>query len=106
MLGPYLFSNTSRETLGDKMELYFHDHSFVPLFIQVCLSYLIFGFTGDSTISAGELFENAACKDPELRWTATDFETARADGQSCIFDIRWRLGRRFDPWVYMASSFA
>lgn len=35
MLGPYLFSATSRETLGDKMELYFHDHSFMPLFIQV-----------------------------------------------------------------------
>ncbi|KAI6149861.1 replication factor RFC1 C terminal domain-containing protein [Pisolithus tinctorius] len=34
MLGPYLFSRTSRETLNDKMELYFHDHSFVPLFIQ------------------------------------------------------------------------
>ncbi|KAG6853528.1 hypothetical protein C0991_003448 [Blastosporella zonata] len=34
MLGPYLFSATSRETLGDKMELYFQDHSFVPLFIQ------------------------------------------------------------------------
>lgn len=34
MLGPYLFSATSRETLGDKMELYFHDHSFMPLFIQ------------------------------------------------------------------------
>jgi replication factor C subunit 1 len=38
MLGPYMFSNTSRETLGDKMELYFHDHSFVPLFIQVSYS--------------------------------------------------------------------
>jgi replication factor C subunit 1 len=35
LLGPYTFSRTSRETLGDKMELYFHDHSFVPLFIQV-----------------------------------------------------------------------
>lgn len=35
MLGPYMFSATSRETLGDKMELYFQDHSFVPLFIQV-----------------------------------------------------------------------
>ncbi|KAG6878672.1 hypothetical protein C0992_007686 [Termitomyces sp. T32_za158] len=34
LLGPYLFSATSRETLGDKMELYFQDHSFVPLFIQ------------------------------------------------------------------------
>ena len=35
LLGPYLFSATSRETLSDKMELYFHDHSFMPLFIQV-----------------------------------------------------------------------
>ncbi|KAI0092881.1 DNA replication factor C, large subunit [Irpex rosettiformis] len=34
MLGPYLFSATSRETLGDKMELYFHDPSFMPLFMQ------------------------------------------------------------------------
>ena len=34
MLGPYLFSATSRETLGDKMELYFHDPGFMPLFIQ------------------------------------------------------------------------
>ena len=33
VLGPYLFSATSRETLGDKMEYYFQDHSFVPLFI-------------------------------------------------------------------------
>lgn len=35
MMGPYMFSATSRETLGDKMELYFHDPSFVPLFVQV-----------------------------------------------------------------------
>ncbi|CAA7269165.1 unnamed protein product [Cyclocybe aegerita] len=34
LLGPYVFSHTSRETLGDKMEYYFQDHSFVPLFIQ------------------------------------------------------------------------
>ncbi|PCH41743.1 DNA replication factor C large subunit [Wolfiporia cocos MD-104 SS10] len=34
MLGPYLFSPTARETLNDKMELYFHDHSFIPLFMQ------------------------------------------------------------------------
>ncbi|KAF8994582.1 replication factor RFC1 C terminal domain-containing protein [Cyathus striatus] len=34
MLGPYLFSSTSRETLGEKMDYYFQDHSFVPLFIQ------------------------------------------------------------------------
>lgn len=35
MFGPYTFSATARETLGDKMELYFHDHSFMPLFVQV-----------------------------------------------------------------------
>ncbi|KAH9936826.1 DNA replication factor C large subunit [Epithele typhae] len=34
MLGPQMFSPTARETLGDKMELYFHDPSFVPLFMQ------------------------------------------------------------------------
>ncbi|KAF8959445.1 replication factor RFC1 C terminal domain-containing protein [Flammula alnicola] len=34
LLGPYVYSSTSRETLGDKMEYYFQDHSFVPLFIQ------------------------------------------------------------------------
>ncbi|KAJ7283158.1 replication factor RFC1 C terminal domain-containing protein [Mycena rebaudengoi] len=34
MLGPYMFSATARESLGDKMELYFQDHSFMPLFIQ------------------------------------------------------------------------
>ncbi|KAH8822603.1 replication factor RFC1 C terminal domain-containing protein [Flagelloscypha sp. PMI_526] len=34
VLGPYMFSHTNRDTLGDKMELYFMDHSFVPLFIQ------------------------------------------------------------------------
>lgn len=38
VLGPYLFSSTARETLGEKMELYFQDHSFVPLFIQVSFS--------------------------------------------------------------------
>ncbi|KAL7418824.1 DNA replication factor C complex subunit Rfc1 [Cryptotrichosporon argae] len=34
LTGPYAFSRTSKETLGDKMELYFHDFSFVPLFMQ------------------------------------------------------------------------
>ncbi|KAI0254199.1 replication factor RFC1 C terminal domain-containing protein [Lactifluus subvellereus] len=34
ILGPYMFSATSRDTLNDKIELYFHDYSFVPLFIQ------------------------------------------------------------------------
>ncbi|KAG8742351.1 hypothetical protein FRC10_001632 [Ceratobasidium sp. 414] len=34
ILGPYTFSQTSRHTLNDKIEMYFHDYSFVPLFIQ------------------------------------------------------------------------
>ncbi len=40
ILGPYMFSPTEKKSLGDKMELYFQDHSFVPLFIQastICL---------------------------------------------------------------------
>lgn len=35
LTGPYAFSKNSKETLGDRMELYFHDFSFVPLFMQV-----------------------------------------------------------------------
>jgi replication factor C subunit 1 len=35
ILGPYMFSASSHHTLNDKIELYFHDYSFVPLFIQV-----------------------------------------------------------------------
>jgi replication factor C subunit 1 len=42
MLGPYLFSATARESLGDKMELYFHDHSFMPLFMQASLRFFSF----------------------------------------------------------------
>jgi len=35
LFSPYAFSETSRETLIDKMDYYFQDHSFVPLFVQV-----------------------------------------------------------------------
>ncbi|KAF8493303.1 replication factor RFC1 C terminal domain-containing protein [Hysterangium stoloniferum] len=34
ILSPYAFSPTSRETLNDKMDLYFQDHAFVPMFMQ------------------------------------------------------------------------
>ncbi|KAJ7047940.1 replication factor RFC1 C terminal domain-containing protein [Mycena alexandri] len=34
VMGPKLFASNSRATLGDKMELYFQDHSLVPLMIQ------------------------------------------------------------------------
>ena len=39
MFGPQMFSPTSRETLNDKIEMYFHDPSFVPLFVQVWRMY-------------------------------------------------------------------
>lgn len=35
LTGPYAFSKNSKETLNDRIELYFHDFSFVPLFMQV-----------------------------------------------------------------------
>jgi len=35
LCSPYSFARTSKDTLADKMELYFHDFSFVPLFMQV-----------------------------------------------------------------------
>lgn len=38
LCGPYSFARTSKETLNDKMELYFQDFSFIPLFIQVGFS--------------------------------------------------------------------
>lgn len=34
ILGPYSFSATSQETINDKTDLYFQDHSFVPMFMQ------------------------------------------------------------------------
>lgn len=41
LCGPYSFARTSKETLNDKMDLYFQDFSFIPLFIQVgCRSLL------------------------------------------------------------------
>lgn len=38
MLGPYLFSKTCRESLNEKIEYYFHEPAFMPLFIQVRLA--------------------------------------------------------------------
>lgn len=35
LTSPYAFSWTNKDTLNDKMDLYFHDFSFVPLFMQV-----------------------------------------------------------------------
>ena len=36
LFGSAMYLPTAKETLNDKMELYFQDYSFVPLFVQVC----------------------------------------------------------------------
>ena len=93
ILGPYMFSPTARETLGDKMELYFHDYSFVPLFIQVRL----FLFhpsrhptSKRSSVTIGKLLENTTCACPEREWASTSPETLVAYGPSFEFNIRRR----------------
>lgn len=35
LTSPYAFSRTNKESLNDKLDLYFHDFSFVPMFMQV-----------------------------------------------------------------------
>ena len=35
LCNPYAFSKTNKDTLNEKMELYFHDFSMVPLFMEV-----------------------------------------------------------------------
>lgn len=35
LFGPYMFSQTNRLSLSQKMEYYFMDFSFMPLFVQV-----------------------------------------------------------------------
>ena len=58
ILGPQMFSPTSRETLGDKIELYFHDPSFVPLFMQVSLARICVYISLTSSRVVGELPED------------------------------------------------
>ena len=55
ILGPYLFSKTCRETLNEKIEYYFHEPSFMPLFIQVRLTKVVRHRTLTSTVIAGKL---------------------------------------------------
>lgn len=35
LFGPYFLSPNSRKSLNDKMDLYFHDFSIIPLMVQV-----------------------------------------------------------------------
>ncbi len=75
LIGPYSWSRTSKMTLGDKLDMYFQDFSFVPLFLQVSLV-LVTRITRDvtdapfpsrRTISRTSRLDRAEHK----RWTLT-----------------------------------
>ena len=55
------------------MELYFHDHSFVPLFIQVKI--LFATATESLTILTRKLFEDPTRQGSEPRMASKDLET-------------------------------
>jgi hypothetical protein len=93
-----MFGTNARETLGDKIELYFHDHSFVPLFIQVTNSDSELQRDANSN-STGKLSQDPAHQGSQPRRPSEDIEAARVDGQSCVFNIRRRPGRCYDSWV-------
>ena len=93
LLGPYSFSKTSRETLNDRIEYYFHDHSFMPLFMQVSrLESTTLGFLIVRSMLAtpGKLLEADAESLARNGWTRARYEAPRADGQSCHLNIGWR----------------
>ena len=92
MLGPYLFSSTSRETLGDKIELYFHDHSFMPLFIQVLFFTAGFLFVLLITCGVGKLFEDPAIQDQERTGPRESSEAIESYDESSLVNIRRRFG--------------
>ena len=79
MLGPYLFSATSRDTLGDKMELYFHDPSFMPLFIQVMVLFLLLCLYSSHS-HLGELPKDCSGSAEERGWARKDNEAPGVDG--------------------------
>ncbi|ELU45674.1 purine nucleotide binding protein [Rhizoctonia solani AG-1 IA] len=67
ILGPYTFSATSRHTLNDKIEMYFHDHAFVPLFIQA--GHLKWPAVKDLILlETGELPQDATRENFEAIW--------------------------------------
>ena len=59
LTSPYAFSRTNRDSLNEKVELYFHDFSFVPLFMQVSTAQSL---SGKSWLigTPGALLENSA----------------------------------------------
>lgn len=90
LLGPYTFSATSRETLSDKMELYFHDHSFVPLFMHVRLSLLArSGFSILMSIT-GELSQSNPRTSTVYGHASGETQALGTHGQSGLFSLRWR----------------
>lgn len=89
LLGPYVYSATSRDTLGDKMEYYFQDHSFMPLFVQVGLvSEFEHSRRLDNYIFLpGKLSENDTGKITKSGRARKDLEGPSVDGEGCFIDI-------------------
>ncbi|OJA08286.1 hypothetical protein AZE42_03790 [Rhizopogon vesiculosus] len=59
ILGPYMFGPNAQKTLDDRMELYFRDHSCIPLFIQVT-NVTIPELDETLTVSTGNLYQDPA----------------------------------------------
>src|SRR5712672_1510926 len=103
ILGPYMFSATSRDTLNEKIELYFHDYSFVPLFIQV-------GASNPSVChvlicTTGELSENEPIPRTRHGWAKESLEATEAHGKGVGVNIRRRPCRLSHPWVHFLALF-
>lgn len=87
LIGPYLFSPTSRETLGEKMELYFHDHAIIPLFMQVCtFSPSPLGVVMPSH-DVGELPQDLPVARQQAQRPRTVNEATEIDGQGRFINI-------------------
>lgn len=52
LFNPYMFSASSKATLTDKLEIYFHDFSIMPLFVQE--NYLKHNFSRASSMQGRE----------------------------------------------------
>lgn len=66
LTGPQAFAAVSKATLSDKMDLYFNDHSIMPLFVQE--NYLKMRYTRSAGLSGHE----KTLKDLELMSAAAD----------------------------------
>ena len=91
LIGPYSWSKTSRATLADKMDLYFQDFSFVPLFLQVRAVNVFARELLLTFLLPGKLSqERASSSRPNQRHTRSGHEATGFVQQSSRLDIGWR----------------